>query len=172
MLMGYARTYPKQIGIKPFPMKWGAADPKERGPIVVSRYASTIRKRNGAFAIGFTSGAWEIANSFQLSGLTEVLTPSTMPWLLLARSSRLITGTQPAERVRICQLTSLDDRPDFTNTEPTASLGPFPAWGDPKKIVAMDPWGHLAPWLFKDIIDKDDSTWTLSYAGRIYADDS
>lgn len=21
----------------------------------------------------------------------------------------------------------------------------------------MDPWGHLAPWLFKDIIEKDDS---------------
>lgn len=42
-------TYPKQIGIKPFPMKWGAAEPKERGPIVVSRYASTIRKRNGNF---------------------------------------------------------------------------------------------------------------------------
>ncbi|WZH45173.1 GTP cyclohydrolase N terminal-domain-containing protein [Fusarium acuminatum] len=48
-----------------------------------------------------------------------------------------------------------DHRPDFTNTEPAANLGPFPQWGDKKKIVAMDPWGHLAPWLFKDTIEKD-----------------
>lgn len=60
------------------------------------------------------------------------------------------------ENVRGPRLTA-DERPDFTNTEPTASLGPFPSWGDPKKIVAMDPWGHIAPWLFKDIIEKDDS---------------
>lgn len=36
------------------------------------------------------------------------------------------------------------------------TIGPFPQWGDKKKIVAMDPWGHLAPWLFKDTIEKDD----------------
>ncbi|OLN95448.1 Uracil-regulated protein 1 [Colletotrichum chlorophyti] len=48
---------------------------------------------------------------------------------------------------------NLEHRPDFTNTEPAAKIGPFPQWGDPKKIVAMDPWGHLAPWLFKDIIE-------------------
>ncbi|KAM0345103.1 hypothetical protein ACHAPU_006738 [Fusarium lateritium] len=48
-----------------------------------------------------------------------------------------------------------DHRPDFTNTEPAANIGPFPLWGDQKKIVAMDPWGHLAPWLFKDTIEKD-----------------
>ncbi|KAK1655765.1 GTP cyclohydrolase II [Colletotrichum phormii] len=49
---------------------------------------------------------------------------------------------------------NLEHRPDFTNTEPAAKLGPFPQWGDPKKIVAMDPWGHLSPWLFKDTIEK------------------
>lgn len=47
------------------------------------------------------------------------------------------------------------NRPDFTNTEPAANIGPFPQWGDHKKIVAMDPWGHLAPWLFKDTIEND-----------------
>jgi GTP cyclohydrolase II len=45
-----------------------------------------------------------------------------------------------------------DHKPDFTNTEPAVALGPHPAWYDPKKIVAMDPWGHLSPWLFKDVI--------------------
>ncbi|GAW25580.1 putative GTP cyclohydrolase II [Rosellinia necatrix] len=39
-------TYPKQIGINPIPLNWGAPGP-ERGPVVVSRASSTIRKRNG-----------------------------------------------------------------------------------------------------------------------------
>ncbi|KAF3760222.1 putative GTP cyclohydrolase II [Cryphonectria parasitica EP155] len=112
-------TYPKQIGIKPFPMKWGAAEPLERGPIVVSRYSSTIRRRN---AIGAHGGSYSI-------------------YYALALASKELKA---------------DHRPDFTNTEPTTTVGPFPQWGDPKKIVAMDPWGHLAPWLFKDTIEKDD----------------
>ena len=50
----------------------------------------------------------------------------------------------------------ISHKPDFTNTEPAANIGPFPQWNDGKKIVAMDPYGHLAPWLYKDIMDKDD----------------
>ncbi|KAK4945112.1 putative GTP cyclohydrolase [Elasticomyces elasticus] len=50
----------------------------------------------------------------------------------------------------------LEHRPDFTNTEPAALIGPFPTWGDKKKIVAMDPFGHLAPWLYKDIIQAQE----------------
>ena len=46
----------------------------------------------------------------------------------------------------------VDHRPDFTNTEPAANIGPFPQWADTKKIVSMDPFGHLAPTLFKDVI--------------------
>lgn len=49
----------------------------------------------------------------------------------------------------------VDHKPDFTNTEPAANIGPFPQWSNPKKIVAMDPFGHLAPWLYKDYIDKE-----------------
>ncbi|OCL03852.1 GTP cyclohydrolase II [Glonium stellatum] len=49
----------------------------------------------------------------------------------------------------------IDHKPDFTNTEPAANIGPFPQWSDPKKIVSMDPLGHLAPWLFKDIITQE-----------------
>ena len=48
-----------------------------------------------------------------------------------------------------------DHKPDFTNTEPAATIGPFPQWADPKKIVSMDPYGHLAPWLYKNYIDKE-----------------
>ena len=50
----------------------------------------------------------------------------------------------------------VDHRPDFTNTEPAVSIGPFPAWSQKKKIVAMDPFGHLSPWLFSDMIKSQD----------------
>jgi len=51
---------------------------------------------------------------------------------------------------------NIDHKPDFTNTEPAATIGPFPdVWGDAKKIVSMDPFGHLAPWLYKGIIDSE-----------------
>ena len=41
------RTYPGQAGINPLPMDWGNKDPQQRGPVVVSRSATTIRRRNG-----------------------------------------------------------------------------------------------------------------------------
>ncbi|PVI02765.1 GTP cyclohydrolase II [Periconia macrospinosa] len=49
----------------------------------------------------------------------------------------------------------IDHKPDFTNTEPAANIGPFLQWYDKKKIVAMDPFGHLAPWLYKDTMNKE-----------------
>ncbi|KAH7007978.1 GTP cyclohydrolase N terminal-domain-containing protein [Ilyonectria destructans] len=108
-------TYPKQIGINPLPMDWGNSDPLKRGPIVVSRAPSTIRRRNGA------GGSYSI-------------------YYALAVASKELDS---------------DHKPDFTNTEPTAQVGPFPQWEGREKIVAMDPWGHLAPWIFKDIMGQD-----------------
>ncbi|MDQ8020222.1 MAG: GTP cyclohydrolase II [Moraxellaceae bacterium] len=35
-----------------------------------------------------------------------------------------------------------DHKPDLTNTAPVASIGPHPQWGDPAKIISLDPWGH------------------------------
>lgn len=40
-------TYPGQSGIDPLPMQWGHKDPMQRGPVVVSRAQSTVRRRNG-----------------------------------------------------------------------------------------------------------------------------
>ena len=40
-------TYPGQSGIDPVIMNWGHPIPKERGPVVVSRSSSTVRRRNG-----------------------------------------------------------------------------------------------------------------------------
>jgi hypothetical protein len=116
-------TYPKQIGIKPLPMEWGAADPLQRGPVTVSRAPSTIGKRN---AIGAHGGSYCIYNA-------------------LAVASKELEA---------------DHKPDFTNAEPAVNVGPFPQWGDKKKIVAMDPWGHMVPWIYKDIMQKDNGMFT------------
>ena len=35
-----------------------------------------------------------------------------------------------------------DHRPDLTNTVPAAAISPHPQWGDPGRIVSLDPWGH------------------------------
>ncbi|KAI9841913.1 MAG: hypothetical protein M1837_000299 [Sclerophora amabilis] len=112
-------TYPGQSGIDPVVMNWGHKDYALRGPVVVSRSRTTVRRRN---AIGAHGGSYSIYRA------------------LAVASSEIDT----------------DHRPDFTNTEPAADIGPFPMWADPKKIVSMDPLGHLAPWLFKDVIGKED----------------
>jgi len=44
-------TYPRQSGIDPITMNWGHPKSKERGPVVVSRSQSTIRRRNGKLFI-------------------------------------------------------------------------------------------------------------------------
>src|SRR6202167_2126671 len=40
-------------------------------------------------------------------------------------------------------------RPDLTNTYPAANIGPFEQWTEPKRIVSLDPWGHLVAEDFK-----------------------
>lgn len=48
-------TYPGQAGIDPITMNWGHQDPSLRGPVVVSRSQSTIRRRNGMVALSSCS---------------------------------------------------------------------------------------------------------------------
>src|SRR5258708_961185 len=43
-----------------------------------------------------------------------------------------------------------DHRPDFTDTSPAEPIGPFESWFDPKKIVSLDPWGHMVAEVFSD----------------------
>ncbi|RYP40742.1 hypothetical protein DL769_011722 [Monosporascus sp. CRB-8-3] len=128
-------TYPKQNGIDPLPLNWGAPDASRRGPVVVSRSSSTIRRRNAI-------GGEPYLPAVSLSSILQFLAHggSYSIYFALALASKQLNANH---------------RPDFTNTEPAASIGPFPQWGDKKKIVAMDPWGHLAPWLFADTIEKE-----------------
>ncbi|KAK6541728.1 putative GTP cyclohydrolase, variant 2 [Orbilia ellipsospora] len=111
-------TYPGQSGIDPVNMDWGNADPQKRGPVVVNRGSTTVRRRN---AVGAHGGSYSFYHALAVA----------------------------------IQELSLDHKPDYTNTQPAANIGPYPQWGDGKKIVAMDPFGHLAPWLYKDLIEKE-----------------
>lgn len=45
-------------------------------------------------------------------------------------------------------------RPDLTNTHPTAEIAPQPQWGDPKKIVSLDPFGHTVAQDFGQLIGE------------------
>ncbi len=35
-----------------------------------------------------------------------------------------------------------DHRPDYAETRPAVTIGPFPQWSDPARIVTLDPCGH------------------------------
>lgn len=50
---------------------------------------------------------------------------------------------------------NVDHKPDFTNTEPAVDIGPCSQWAEAKKIVSMDPLGHLSPWLYSDLIREE-----------------
>jgi len=45
---------------------------------------------------------------------------------------------------------SRDHKADLTNTAPTDPIGPYPQWGDPSKIVSLDPWGAMVAEVFAD----------------------
>jgi len=49
---------------------------------------------------------------------------------------------------------TMEHRPDFTNTAPVVNIGPYAAWGDPEKIVSIDPWGAKVGEVFKSFYDK------------------
>jgi GTP cyclohydrolase II len=43
-------------------------------------------------------------------------------------------------------------RPDLQDTSPVCEIGPHPQWGEPGKIVSLDPWGHRVAQDFGDLI--------------------
>jgi hypothetical protein len=86
-------SYPGQAGVDPLPMEWGAKDPAVRGPVVVSRHANTIRRRNGKF-IRVSMLFCVIPDITQPLVPTEARTPSTMLLQLQAR-----TSTSPTNQI-------------------------------------------------------------------------
>jgi GTP cyclohydrolase II len=51
------------------------------------------------------------------------------------------------------QLTQ-DHRADLTNTAPAVQVGPYKSWGDPNRIVSLDPWGAVAPQAFHTYVQQ------------------
>jgi GTP cyclohydrolase II len=91
-------------GAARFPIRWGAASPAERGPVIGS--VTNPADRN---VIGAHGGAYSLYRALAVS--SGALNP-------------LI-------------------RPDLTNTHPVVGIGPNPQWGQPGKIVSLDPWGAM-----------------------------
>jgi GTP cyclohydrolase II len=101
-----------------FPIHWGAATARERGPVI-----GTVSRPQQRNVIGTHSGSYSIYRALAVS--SGALDP-----------------------IR---------RPDLTNTQPAATIGPFPQWTDPNRIVSLDPWGHLAAEAFsKEIAEGVD----------------
>ena len=88
-----------------FPIDWGAATARERGPII-----GTVSRPQERNVIGSHGGSYAVYRALAVS--SGALDP-----------------------IR---------RPDLTNTHPAATIGPYPQWADPRRIVSLDPFGHLA----------------------------
>src|SRR3984885_3816670 len=93
-----------------FPIAWGAATARERGPII-----GTVSQPQDRNVIGSHGGSYAVYRALAVS--SGALDP-----------------------IR---------RPDLTNTYPAATMGPFPQWTEPQRIVSLDPWGHLVAENFK-----------------------
>ncbi|TPQ34087.1 hypothetical protein C2U70_17995 [Bradyrhizobium guangdongense] len=106
-------SHPEPGGKAAFPIHWGAADARARGPIV-----GTVSRASDRNVIGSHGGSYAVYRALAVSA--GALDP-----------------------IR---------RPDLTNTFPAATIGPFPQWTDPDKIVALDPWGHLVAENFRQEI--------------------
>jgi GTP cyclohydrolase II len=101
-------------GAKPtFPIHWGAADARARGPII-----GTVSRPQDRNVVGSHGGSYAVYRALAVSA--GALDP-----------------------IR---------RPDLTNTFPAATIGPFPQWSEPSRIVALDPWGHLVAENFRSEI--------------------
>jgi GTP cyclohydrolase II len=87
-----------------FPIQWGAATARERGPVI-----GTVSRPQERNVIGTHGGSYALYRALAVS-----------------------SGSLDPIR-----------RPDLTNTHPAVEFGPFPQWRDPRKIVSIDPWGHL-----------------------------
>ncbi|KAL8996763.1 MAG: hypothetical protein Q9169_003786 [Polycauliona sp. 2 TL-2023] len=141
-------TYPGQAGIDPLPMNWGHYDPVQRvhtiSRTLLLLWSFLVAKAQSNAATVYwsphtthTGAHWKIADSAAAIGAHG---GSYSVYHALAVASKDL---------------DVDHRPDFTNSEPAVNLGPFPQWADAKRIVSLDPLGHLSPWLFDSMVRND-----------------
>jgi GTP cyclohydrolase II len=103
-------SHPEPGGKSRFPIHWGAASARARGPVI-----GTVSRLHDRNVIGTHGGSYA-----------------------LYRALAVTAGALDPIR-----------RPDLTNTYPAATIGPFPQWSEPGRIVSLDPWGHLVAETFK-----------------------
>lgn len=48
-----------------------------------------------------------------------------------------------------------DHKPDYTNAHPAFDFPQQPQWSESGKVVSMDPFGHLAPWLYNEACEAE-----------------
>lgn len=91
-------------------------------------------------------------------GAADALERGPVVGTTTSRSQRNVVGTHSgsygvyrALAVAAGNLTR-GHRADLTNTAPTDAIGPYPQWGDPEKIVSIDPWGASVQHVFADHI--------------------
>jgi GTP cyclohydrolase II len=96
-------SHPGQRTPGRYPITWGAASARERGPVI-----GTVTSANERNAIGAHGGSYALYRALAVS--SGALNPLA--------------------------------RPDLSNTAPAVSVGPFPQWAEPNRIVSLDPWGH------------------------------
>jgi GTP cyclohydrolase II len=94
-------------------LRWGEADPLERGPVV-----GTTTHRAQRNVIGTHSGSYGVYRALAVPAGT------------LERGHRA----------------------DLTNTAPTDLIGPHPQWGEPERIVSIDPWGAAVADVFAEYL--------------------
>lgn len=130
--------------MNPVPLNWGAADVQARGPVVASRHPSSLKIRN---AIGSVD-----SSSHCRVPPPPCLTTARFPFL---PPTSAYSGSYSIYKALAIALNTLDPnhKPDYTNTHPPFSLPPQPAWSDRKRIVSLDPWGHMVQTEFKSQID-------------------
>ena len=96
-------------------LRWGAADPLERGPVV-----GTTTHRGQRNVVGTHSGSYGVYRA------------------LAVAAGNLVRG----------------HRADLTNTAPTDPIGPYPQWGEPEKIVSIDPWGASVQSVYASYLEQ------------------
>ncbi|KAF9357115.1 Uracil-regulated protein 1 [Mortierella sp. AD094] len=96
-------TYAGQKGVKPSKLNWGEADPKARGPIVVSHLANQINVRN---AVGAYGGPYSIYRSLAVA-------MGDLP----ADHKPNFESTQPPIKIQ--------QQPQWADTSKIVSLDPF-----------------------------------------------
>lgn len=98
------------------PIQWGAANPRDRGPII-----GTLKNQAYRNVIGSHAGAYGVYRA-------------------LAVASGALNPTH---------------RADLRNTSPFVNLGPHPSWGDPDKIVSLDPFGAIVGDAFSSFANEN-----------------